>query len=95
MIKNIFIPQKIGSFYIFTERTIGIEISKTEVLAAVVSAHGTRRRIEQLVKEPIAQDPLVDYQERAGKAPASPTTTLTSPPNPATHLGGQRRSLIR
>lgn len=68
MIKNIFIPEKIGSFYIFTERIVGIEITTTEILAVLVVAHGTRRRIEQLIKEPITQDPDIEQQERIGQA---------------------------
>lgn len=68
MIKNIFIPEKIGSFYIFTERIVGIEITATEVLAVLIVAHGTRRRIEQLIKEPINQDPVTEQQERISTA---------------------------
>lgn len=68
MIKNIFIPERLGSFYIFTERTVGIEVTQTEVLAVVISAHGTRRRIEQLIKEPINQDPAINQHERIEQA---------------------------
>lgn len=68
MIKNIFIPEKIGSFYIFTERTVGIEITATEILAVLVVAHGTRRRIEQVVKQAINQDPVIDHTERVSEA---------------------------
>lgn len=78
MIKQIFIPEKIGSFYIFTERTVGIEISKTEILAALVSAHGTRRKIELLVKEPISQDQTIALHERIHAALAAVFAKLGS-----------------
>ncbi len=85
MIQDIFIPQKIGSFYIFTQRTLSIKIEKTAVLALVVAAHGKRRKIEQVIKEPIGLDPLVPYQERVDQTVAavlakagSATTLVTS-----------------
>lgn len=65
MIKNIFIPTKIRSFYIFTERIAAIEITQTQIIAVLVIAHGKRRTIDGLVKEPISQDPALSYQERA------------------------------
>lgn len=68
MIKNIFIPNNIGSFYIFTERTVALKITKTNVIAAVVAAHGSRRKIEQVIEEPIVQDLVIDFQERAAAA---------------------------
>ncbi len=79
-----FYTAKIGSFYIFTQRTLSIKIEKTAVLALVVAAHGKRRKIEQVIKEPIGLDPLVPYQERvdhavaAVLAKAGPATTLVT-----------------
>jgi Tfp pilus assembly PilM family ATPase len=81
MIKNIFIPVKIGSFYIFTERTVAIKITKSELIAAVVAAHGKRRKIEQLIREPIEQDMLIDYQERATKAITALMSKISSVTN--------------
>lgn len=68
MIQNIFFPEKIGSFYLFTKRTVGIEITDTYVLAAVIKAHGKTRVIEQLIKEPIIEDSVVTFAERAARA---------------------------
>lgn len=81
MIKNIFIPTNIGSFYIFTERTVALKVTKLEVVAAVVAAHGSRRKIEELIKEPIEQDLIIDYQERAAKAIKNVLSKITSVTN--------------
>jgi len=68
MIKDIFIPTQIGSFYIFTERTLALKINKTEIIAAISTAHGSRRKIELLIKEPIEQDMLIEQAERTAQA---------------------------
>lgn len=68
MIKNIFIPTHIGSFYVFTEKTVALKMNKVDITAAVISAHGTRRKIELLIKEPFQGDALMSYQERATAA---------------------------
>ena len=65
MIKNIFIPSKIGSFYIFTERIAAIKITQNQIIAVLVVAHGKRRTIDKLIKEPISQDTTLSYQDRA------------------------------
>ncbi len=54
MIKNIFIPERLGAYYLFSHRTAGIEIGPTHIYATVVMATGKKRIIEKVVDEPIA-----------------------------------------
>jgi Tfp pilus assembly protein, ATPase PilM len=68
MIRKIFLPTKIGSYYFFTHRIIGIEITKTHIYATVIKAHGNKRTIEQCLQEPIDSDTLISYHERAAQA---------------------------
>ncbi len=56
MLKNIFIPEKIGSYYIFPKRVIGFEITKHYVFATVTSLKQNDITIEQCLQVPIEQD---------------------------------------
>lgn len=62
--KNIFIPERIGPYFIFPQRTAGIEINTTHIYATVVVAQGKRRTIEKLIDEPIAPSNTLTYQDR-------------------------------
>ncbi len=68
MIRNIFIPEAIGTYYIFAQRIVGFEVNKNHVLATVVKAYGNKRTIEQFIEEPISTDLSLSYQERAAAA---------------------------
>ncbi|MBA3751308.1 pilus assembly protein PilM [Candidatus Dependentiae bacterium] len=63
MIKRIFLPEKVGSYYLFDKRTIGIEIGLHEIFATTVLAKGHSRTIEKLTQEPIVSNG-VSYDER-------------------------------
>ncbi len=65
MIKNIFFPEKIGSYYLFSQRTVGITMSSTHIYATVALAQGENRIIEKLIDEPIPSSTTVPYEERA------------------------------
>ena len=68
MIKNIFIPETIGSYYIFSQRIIGIDITKTAIYATRVKAHGHKRTIEQLIEQPLSTQAQLSHEERVSQA---------------------------
>ncbi len=65
MIRSLFIPTTLGSYFIFTQRILGIEITKTELRGTVVIAQGYKRTIEQYLQQPIADG---DYSTEAHHA---------------------------
>ena len=68
MLRNIFLPDTIGTYYLFTQRIIGFEIGKTHVFATVIKAYGKKRVIEQLIEEPIVTDSTLNYNEQVSGA---------------------------
>lgn len=66
MIQNIFIPEKIGSYYLFSKRIVGIDIGLTEIYATVSLAKGSTRTIERLIEERIEAEGT--HQERLTRA---------------------------
>ncbi len=68
MIKYIFLPERIGSYYIFAQRIVGIDIARTEIYATIVVYKGQQRIIEQLLEEPIDNDVALTNDERIIKA---------------------------
>src|SRR5437763_1853237 len=53
MIKDIFLPEKIGSYYLFSKRIVGIDIGKTHIHATSLRLKGTQIIIEQCYEIPI------------------------------------------
>lgn len=53
MIKDVFIPEKIGTKYIFSKRVLGLEITRTNIKAALVQYKGSSIIVEQLIVEPV------------------------------------------
>jgi type IV pilus assembly protein PilM len=75
MIKNIFLPDKIGNKYIFAKRIVGFDIGKTHISTTQVYASGTNLIIEKCLEEKL--DPaLTTYEERVTKALKSIHTKL-------------------
>lgn len=68
MMRNIFLPEHINSYYIFARRIVGIYIEKTTIYATVILAKGNKRIIEQCLQEPIAIDTTSEFQVRASQA---------------------------
>lgn len=50
MIKNILLPEKIGSYYLFSKRIVGIDIGKADISATVVKVAGSSFIIEQTIE---------------------------------------------
>lgn len=68
MIKNIFLPEKQGTYYLFGTSFVGVEITGSEVHAVQVKTKGTQRVIEKSVSVPFAVDQNVEWQVKATQA---------------------------
>jgi Tfp pilus assembly PilM family ATPase len=76
MIKNIFLPEKIGESLIFAKRVVGVDIQKTHLFATIVFSKGITQTVEKCIEIPIEQfenqsdDPkvaaLIELKKRAG-----------------------------
>lgn len=78
MIKTIFVPERIDSYYIFSQRIVGIDIGRTAVYATIVRAHGSKRTVEQCIEEPISPNSQVSQEERIIEALKSLKSRLGS-----------------
>ncbi len=67
MIKNIFLPDKIGDNYIFAKRIVGIDMGKTHISATQLYVKGTNATIEKSIDEKLDPE-LATYEERVTKA---------------------------
>lgn len=68
MIKNVFVPEHIGDYYVFAKRILSFDINRTQVHAAQVYLHGKKIRIEKFLEEKIEQGPPTTYEERTANA---------------------------
>jgi type IV pilus assembly protein PilM len=68
MIKNIFLPDQFGSYYLFAKRILGIHIGKISIHATVLYARGNSITIEQCIEIPFDGLEATDTVERTGKA---------------------------
>jgi type IV pilus assembly protein PilM len=64
MIRNIFIPENIGSYYLLAKRIVGFDIGRTEIYVTICSAKGYKRIIEKCIEEPIESDNNATHEER-------------------------------
>lgn len=67
MIKNIFLPEKIGSYFFFPQRILGFYIGKTQVSATQVYCKGNQRTVEKVFTALLPTE-LQDYQARVAAA---------------------------
>jgi type IV pilus assembly protein PilM len=67
MIKNIFIPEIIKSYYIISQRIIAFDFNKNTIYATIITAQGKKRIIEKCIEEPIVIDPHLDYSDRVAQ----------------------------
>ncbi len=68
MIKNIFLPEKQGTYFLFNTSFVGVEITGSEVHCVQVKAHGTQRIIEKSATVPFAIDQNIEWHLKAGQA---------------------------
>ncbi len=65
MLRNIFIPEKVGSYYVFPKRIVGIDIGKSHVLATQLLLKGTTATLEKHLSIPLEAGNHTNYEERA------------------------------
>lgn len=68
MIKNIIIPEKIGSYYLFAQRIIGFDIGNTVINATLLQRQGRTISIEKTVSISLPVGTDADYSDRASAA---------------------------
>jgi hypothetical protein len=68
MIKNIFLPDKIGGYTVFAKRVVGLEIGKTVIHATQIYAKGRNTLVEKCVEEEITTGPLATTTDRTVQA---------------------------
>ncbi len=51
MIRSLFIPEKIGSYYLLKKRVVGIEITDRSIFATVMTLSGRKRTIQAIYEE--------------------------------------------
>jgi len=64
MIKNIIVPQNIGSYYIFPKHIVAIDIGRHDINVALCVARGYNRTIVQLINEKIENNNGLSYEQR-------------------------------
>lgn len=68
IIKNLFIPEKVGSYYIFGQRIAAFEVTKTNVYVTVTYRKARAITIEKFIDIPISAGAGQDYNERTSQA---------------------------
>lgn len=68
IIKNIFVPEKIRGYYIFSKRIIGFDVNKTHVYATQLLLKGYTITVEKCIEVPLEAGNGINYEERAAKA---------------------------
>ena len=68
MIKNIFIPESIGDYYLFPKRILSFDVNRTHVHAVQVYLTGRTMRIEKFLEEKIEPGQATTLQERTAQA---------------------------
>ena len=69
-IKDIFLPEKIKSYYLFSKIVVGIEINKTKITATKTRINGTTSTIETIIEEAIPEE-----VSQEGIEPTTPALT--------------------
>jgi type IV pilus assembly protein PilM len=68
MIKNLFIPQRVGNYFLFSTRILGFDIGKTTVKATLILARKKEITIEKNFDVPLAANATVSYQDQVADA---------------------------
>ena len=63
MIENIFLPAKFGNYYLFSQKTVGIDITKSHINASIAHYKGSITLLEQHISLPINGD-AQNYEQR-------------------------------
>lgn len=65
MIKNVLIPENIGSYYIFSKRIIGFDLGKTHIRVVQLKLTGTKCIVERWFEQALPAGSANTYDERA------------------------------
>jgi type IV pilus assembly protein PilM len=68
LIKDIFLPEKIKSYYLFSKTVVGIEINKTNIIATKTRIAGNTSTIEQVIEENIPEEISEENLEKTSPA---------------------------
>jgi type IV pilus assembly protein PilM len=68
MIKNVLIPESIGSYYIFSKRILGFDVGKTHVRVTQLLLKGNNCIVERWFEQAIQPGTPANYTERAAQA---------------------------
>jgi type IV pilus assembly protein PilM len=68
LIKDIFLPEKIGTNYLFAKYVVGVEISKTSIIATKIRLQGHNTTIEAIIEEKL--------ETESSEADTEPTTRV-------------------
>lgn len=66
-IKNVLIPEKIGSYYLLPQRVIGFDINKTSIHATQLLLNGKKIVLEKFIDQPLELESTAPYAERVAK----------------------------
>lgn len=67
-IKDIFLPEKIKSYYLFSKIVVGIEINKTNIIATKTRITGNTSTIEMIIEEKIPEEVSEENLEKTSPA---------------------------
>jgi len=68
LVKNIFIPDKLGTYYTISQRVLGFSISKTSVHATQLLMHGNKVTLERFFDESLTADMSLPFADRVTEA---------------------------
>lgn len=68
LIREVLLPEKIKSYYLFSKIVVGIEINKTKIVATKTRIAGTKSTIELIVEEPISEEVSEENFDRTSPA---------------------------
>jgi Tfp pilus assembly PilM family ATPase len=68
MFRNIFLPERIGSYFIFKTRIGAFEFTPSTIICSVVTHSGTHKHIDLFLEEALSQDQSIAAGERIGIA---------------------------
>lgn len=68
MIRELFLPEKIGDYVLFKRNVVALSIGKQTVTATCMNFHAQKRELIATAQEPIAQEEYEDFTTAAGAA---------------------------
>jgi Tfp pilus assembly PilM family ATPase len=66
-LKNVLIPEKVGSYYLIPQRIVGFDINKTSIHVTQLLLHGKHISLEKFIDQPLELEATAPYQERVSK----------------------------